>query len=294
MNIMITSGQAVIEMKHFDLAKTLECGQCFRWHKNQDGSYTGVVQGRIVTARQKADQLILNPVSLDEVESLWIPYFDLQRDYGSMNKLVLEQAPWMKKAADVGAGIRILKQDPWETTITFIFSANNHIPRITASVACLANRYGVNLGEGELGPFHAFPTPEVLRQISLAAWQQCGAGYRAAYLMKTAEQWENHYKNMRKVSSSKKELTTRHRRMLEMLPGVGPKVSACINLYGMGHHKQFPVDVWIRRRVKALWPEAPDTDREIEQSALRLFGNAAGYAQQLLFYEARFKKHSTL
>lgn len=294
MNIMITSGQAVIEVKHFDLRKTLECGQCFRWHKNQDGSYTGVVQGRMVTARQKEDQLILNPTSLAEVESVWIPYFDLQRDYGSMNKQVLRQAPWMKKAVDLGAGIRILKQDPWETTITFIFSANNHIPRITASVACLAKSYGVYLGEGEKGSYHAFPTLEALRQISLAAWQQCGAGYRAVYLIKTAEQWEDHYKEIIKKSAPKKELPGYHRRMLEMLPGVGPKVSACINLYGMGHHNQFPVDVWIRRRVKALWPEAPETDREIEQSALRLFGNAAGYAQQLLFYEARFKKHSTL
>lgn len=291
---MTAAGKAFIKVDNFDLAKTLECGQCFRWHMNGNGSYTGVVQGRRITAFQKGDELILDAASQAEVEKVWVPYFDLDRDYAAMNEQILQQAPWMKKAVDLGTGIHILKQDPWETAITFIFSANNHIPRITASVACLAKRYGAYLGESEKGACHAFPTPAVLGQISLADWQQCGAGYRGGYLLKTAAIWEEQYKEMIKVSASKKELPGDQRRILEKLPGVGPKVSACISLYGLGHHNQFPVDVWVRRRVKALWPEAPETDREIEQLALSLFGNAAGYAQQLLFYEARGKKHSTL
>jgi len=288
--VTTASGQAIIHVNNFDLTKTLECGQCFRWSKNHDGSYTGVVQGKIVSARQKEDELLLYPASLDEVERVWIPYFDLKKDYGSMNQQILQQAPWMKKAADLGTGIRLLKQDPWETVMTFIFSANNNIPRITASVSCLAKTFGKYLGEGEDGPRHAFPSPDALQQLSLEDWQACGAGYRAACLMKTAAQWETHYQELIKVSAPIKELPLYHRQILEKLPGVGPKVSACISLYGLGHHNQFPVDVWIRRRVKALWPDAPETDRQIEEAAVLMFGDAAGYAQQLLFYEARHSK----
>jgi len=284
-----TTGMASMEVGHFDLAKTLECGQCFRWQKNRDGSYTGIVQGRIITARQTENQLLLHPASRDEVEKIWVPYFDLERDYSTFNRRILRRAPWMKTPVSLGAGIRILKQDPWETAITFIFSANNHIPRITASVACLAKTWGTYLGEGAGGAYYGFPTPERLQQLSLEDWRRCGAGYRATYLSKTTEQWESHYREMMKARVSRKELPEHHRRMLEKLPGVGPKVSSCINLYGLGHHKQFPVDVWIRRRVKALWPGAPESDCAIERSAVELFGEAAGYAQQLLFYEARAK-----
>lgn len=278
-----------MEVTHFDLAKTLECGQCFRWHNNQNGGYTGVVQGRIITAWQKGNQLMLYPTNLEEVENVWVPYFDLERDYSTFAGRILEQAPWMKKPVALGQGIRILKQDPWETTITFILSANNHIPRITASVACLAKNWGPYLGEGEKESYHGFPTPQSLRQINLEDWRRCGAGYRAEYLMKTAEQWEHHYGEILQVEASQETLPDYHRRILEKLPGVGPKVSACISLYGLGHHSQFPVDVWIRRRVKALWPKSPESDKDIEQSALKMFGEAAGYAQQLLFYEARGK-----
>lgn len=260
----------------------------------EDGSYTGVVRDKIINARQESNQLILQPVSLSEVENHWLFYFDLQRNYGAVNRQILEQAPWMKAPLQTGKGIRLLRQDPWETTITFILSSNNHIPRITGSVACLSETYGNHIATRQGVRYHSFPTSEQLKKLSLEQWQACGAGYRARYLMQAALQWETCYRQIRQRGTDPGDIDEKTARcLLETLPGVGPKVSACISLFSLDQRHQFPVDVWVRRRVKELWSEAPSSDREMEVAALKLFGDEAGYAQQLIFYNARKGKSAS-
>ncbi len=287
---MVESQKVELKVKDFDLAKTVDCGQCFRWSRQEDDSYIGVVQGKILHIYQRDDVLTLRPTTLDDMKGLWLDYFDLWRDYSMMHRRIISKGPWMAGAAAAGKGIRILKQDPWETTITFILSANNHIPRISASVASLATRYGDYAGEFQGKAYYGFPSFEALGQLTLEEWQQCGAGYRAPYLVKTAQEWPGCFDALNNHLSMSSQKHQNHRQVLETLPGVGPKVSSCISLYGLGYHRQFPVDVWVRRRVKALWPEAPSSNRDIETKAIDLFGDAAGYAQQLLFYEARLNR----
>ncbi|MEN1761868.1 DNA glycosylase [Anoxynatronum sibiricum] len=285
--VSIENGAAVLAVTCFSLEKTLTCGQCFRWRPEPDGSYTGVVKGEVLNARQEADNLILKPVSEASLQNLWIPYFDLQRDYEAVNRQLLQEAPWLAAPIETGTGIRLLQQDPWETTITFLFSANNHIPRITNSIEQLSRRYGTLINRINERDHHAFPEPEQLTALTLDDWKAVGAGYRAAYLFQTVRQWKACYRLMLDQQERDPRAT---RELLQTLPGVGPKVSACINLFGMGARHQFPVDVWVRRVVKSLWPEAPQTDAAIEAEALNLFGETAGYVQQLLFYHARLQK----
>ncbi|MDW7671146.1 MAG: DNA glycosylase [Bacillota bacterium] len=289
---MIDRQTAALTVNTFHLGKTLQSGQCFRWKRGKDGSFTGVAKGRILNVRQKSDTLMLHPVTLEEVKNLWIPYFDLDRDYEAFNRYILQQAPWMTAPLHAGRGLRLLRQDPWETAITFIFSANNHIPRITASIDCLSRTYGPMIGKYKGVLYHDFPGVELLMRLTAEEWRACGAGYRSRYLMKMVQQWEACYDQVKRNGL---ERPNEHavRCLLETLPGIGPKVSACISLFGLGYQSQFPVDVWVRRRIKELWPHAPALDRDIEQAALSLFGEAAGYAQQLIFYEARQRRAST-
>ncbi|MDR2590739.1 MAG: 8-oxoguanine DNA glycosylase, N-terminal domain-containing protein, partial [Oscillospiraceae bacterium] len=117
----------VRDIYDFDLNKTLECGQCFRWNYGEDGVYTGVAFYRVLRLRQEGHSIFFK-CSKDDFDKIWYEYFDLGRDYSEINKQ-LRVDDFMRSAIDYGAGIRILKQDAWEVLISFIISQNNHIPR---------------------------------------------------------------------------------------------------------------------------------------------------------------------
>ena len=285
----------LLQVENFDLKKTLESGQCFRWRKESDGSYTGVVNSRIINARQIHEKLLLFPATEADVRTLWIPYFDLDSDYSKMNRSIRNIAPWMSDPLNTGSGIRILKQDPWEITITFILSANNNIARISGSVARLAERYGPFLGTFQSRSYYGFPSVEILQKLEINDWKALGAGYRAGYLHQAVARWEHFRREIEVLDEHDRDVSGwKIRSLLEELPGVGPKVSACISLFGWGYLHQFPVDVWISRILPRLWPQAPGSNREMEEAAVDLFGDMAGYAQQLLFYYARHKKDAVI
>ena len=65
---------------------------------------------------------------------------------------------------------------------------------------------------------------------------------------------------------------------LRKLEGVGEKVANCAVLYGLRIPTAFPVDVWIKRAVEAHYPPGFDPS---------VFGDAAGLAQQYIYYYIR-------
>lgn len=134
------------DVKDFDLEHTFECGQCFRWNRQPDGSYDGIVWDRVVNIRVNngdgRKDMILSPCSTEEFEQLWMPYLDLGRDYSIIKRQLSEKDPIMKKAIQAGNGIRILRQDLWETMVSFILSQNNNIPRIKGCIEKLCEGFG--------------------------------------------------------------------------------------------------------------------------------------------------------
>src|SRR5690554_3865212 len=116
-------------IKDFNLVHTFECGQCFRWIRQIDGSYTGVAKGRVINVSFCNDRLQIYNSNVEDFTNIWYDYFDLGTDYSDIKKNIVNDEV-MKKAVEFGWGIRILKQDLWETLISFIISANNRIPRI--------------------------------------------------------------------------------------------------------------------------------------------------------------------
>jgi N-glycosylase/DNA lyase len=292
---LIDTDTVELKASGFDLYKTLTCGQCFRWHHEGDGSFTGVVNGKCVNVSQSPGGIALYPGSLHEAEQIWAPYFDLQKDYQRKNCQILAAAPWMKLPVETGDGIHLLKQDPWETTVSFMISANNHIRRITGIIENLSTVYGTPLGTFGGRMRFAFPTPEQLMALGKQEWELCGTGYRSTYLLKAVRLWGEVYSQIERMKYKKNQTEeSAVRELLETLPGVGPKVSACVALFGFGESRQFPVDVWVRRIVNTYWSGIHGSDREIENEATKLFGENAGYAQQLLFYTARVNRNEIL
>ena len=126
----------------FMLKHTFECGQCFRWHKEPDGSYTGVFKNNVLNVKEQNHQIIFDGVCGGDIKEIVTKYFDIDRDYNDIkNKLSKIDEP-LKNSIDYGNGIRLLNQDLWETTISFIISANNNIPRIKGIIEKMAKKYG--------------------------------------------------------------------------------------------------------------------------------------------------------
>lgn len=265
----------------FDLKHIFECGQCFRWDANEDGSYTGTAGGRVADMYHEAgtlniwqsDKVDFDDESFNESldESFWRRYLDLDNDYGRI-KRKLSADPVMKKAIPYGYGIRILKQDPWETTVSFIISQNNNIPRIKRNINDLSCLAGEKICSYKGRDWYDIPSPEKLAGMAEDDLAPVRLGYRARYLIETAQ------------CVCDKGIDVLYQD-LDSLCGVGPKVASCIRLFGLEQMDSFPVDVWVKRVMKGLYGlEKPG---EIKEFAKKRFGEYGGYAQQYLFYYVR-------
>jgi len=268
---MIENGIFVPESGQFDPTHILECGQIFRYVQNADGSYTVYSRDkRCIVQRAENGWNILT-----SDPDYFVYYFDLETDYEEIKRKVSVH-PVMADATRFGGGIRILNQDFFEMIISFIISANNHIPRIKAIIERICNTLGK-----DMGGYHAFPTPEELARADERFFSSIGAGYRARYLENTAKRLIGEDLN-EWLSLPTEQLNKR----LVSLMGVGQKVADCILLFGAGRTDVFPVDTWIKKVYHDYFGTETEPNR-IRASLLKTFGNTAGYAQQYLFYMKR-------
>lgn len=275
----------LFEGEAFDLRKTLESGQAFHWKDLGDGRFIVAGQESYAIFSQSAEGVVIDGDKTPVDMAYWRRYFDLDTDYRAIaDKVAIDSV--MRAATAFGEGIRIMNQPAFETIITFILSANNNVKRIQQSVHDMSKRYGAPLGVVEGDGVFAFPTPQDLAVSPEELRTHCGTGYRDAYIVNTARilaedaDWERRFCLM-----DDREL----HQALKVLPGVGPKVADCIMLFAFGRGAVFPVDVWIRRVMEALYMKEPSTPSAIVGKAQSLFGDVAGYAQQYLFYYGRTK-----
>lgn len=273
----------------FVLKHIFECGQCFRWNEELDGSYTGVFKNNVLNAKEQNHQIIFDGICDGDIKEIVTQYFDLDRDYDDIkNKLSKIDEP-LKNSIDYGNGIRLLNQDLWETTISFIVSANNNIPRIKGIIERMARRYG-NKIEWKGNEYYTFPTPEQLSKASVEDLRALGLGFRDKRIYDTTKLVISKQIDLEKLeqeTDSKKIKET-----LLTLPGVGPKVADCIMLFStLKCLDVFPVDVWVRRVMNELYFKLPDETKlkrdQIEKLATEKYGDLAGLAQQYLFYWKR-------
>lgn len=268
----------------FNPVHIFECGQAFRW--NWDGKgYVGIVRDKPLRVLWEDNAIILENASIEDYRDLWEDYFELKRDYAHI-KQEISKDDIMKEAVDFGWGIRILNQDPWETLISFIISANNAISRIKRSIENISKKFGRRVyWDGR--EFYTFPEPERLVDAHEDELIECGVGYRASYIIKTAKMIHEQEIDLWDIKNMEYEDALKA--MLKFA-GVGPKVADCVLLFSMGKREAFPVDVWVQRVMGTLYLEQGATPAKIKKFAREKFGKFAGYAQQYLFYYARENK----
>lgn len=283
MKISEKENMLIIEdIKDFNITHIFDCGQCFRWNKEEDGSYTGVVSGKVINVSQEGSKVVFDNLTIDDYHIVK-DYFDLETDYEKIKEKVSTD-DIMKKAIDFGCGIRILNQDEWETMISFMISANNRIPMIKKVIENLSCNFGNFITSYRGRDYYSFPTPKQLAEADVAKIFECKAGFRAPRIKEAAERFLVEKDTIYDLKNKSYQEGLDY---LKTYCGIGDKVANCILLFSMKQFDTFPVDVWVRRVMQTLYVDKDTSDKEIRRFAEDKFGDFSGYAQQYLFYYAR-------
>lgn len=262
------NGIILEDVKCFNPDLTLDCGQAFRWEKQTDGSWSGVVKGAFLNISKKNNTLILKNTSKEDFENIWLDYFDFNRDYEEICSR-LKQDSLLSPTVDEYYGIRILNQDCWEALCSFVISQQNNIKRIKGIIKRLCQTYGDEVYDG----FYSFPSAERLSTLTVGDFEKLGTGYRAKYLERLSKDVADGKIDFEKIKAL--PLDEARKELLDIY-GVGVKVANCALLFGFGFYDAFPVDVWMKR-VMEYYPDGlPECFKGIE-----------GIAQQYLFHWAR-------
>lgn len=259
-----------IKSDSFDIRQTLDCGQSFRFKCDENGVWTGIVGKKQLKLYKSEDTIIIENMSEEEFNKNYYSYFTFDIDYSAI-KQTLSADVTLKKAVEFSPGIRILKQDKFETVCSFIFSQNNNIPRIKGIIERFCENFGEKIDEEN----YSFPTADTIAKLEVEDLAPIRAGFRAKYIIDAA----------RKIDSGEVELEN-----LETLPlakaqeelmkikGIGPKVADCVLLFSCKQFSAFPQDVWIKKVMQEYYPNGlPSCTKGIE-----------GIAQQYLFDYIRY------
>ncbi len=299
----------VTGLKNYSLSDTFECGQCFRHIKLsvEDSEiliYMTVIKNNLVFVGQRnRDELLFFGVDEETFEEICVPYFAIEIDYETIKRDILSNtdSDFLKSAADVADGIRILKQDPWETLFSFIISQNNNIPRIKGIIRKISLAYGENLAEKcgfSICPKISCGLPEKDGKLNTDKCIECGMcytfpkasdimenpekllpshpGFRYKYLIDAAAKVVGGDVDFDKIIEKHSYECTLSE--LQKIKGVGEKVASCTSLFAFSNLEAFPIDVWMKRAIDEYF------DGKLDVKAL---GEYAGVAQQYIFHYIR-------
>jgi N-glycosylase/DNA lyase len=268
------NGVTIKADNYFDIERALDCGQCFRFDKDEKGTFHGVAFGKYLRFEKSENGDIFIPnMSKTEFETRFMSFLALDVDYCEIvNQISFDET--LKNSINDSLGIHIMNQEPWETLCSFIISQNNNIPRIKKIVSSLCNLCGETIEGCDM---RAFPSAEAVYSLGIDGLAPIKSGFRSKYIYSAAEavvSGKINFDDIRKMDypTAKKQLMT--------IKGVGPKVADCVLLFGLGFTEAFPIDVWIKRVISKYYGDGFTPD---------YFGKYAGIAQQFLFYSERLK-----
>lgn len=277
----------------FDLDLTLCCGQTFKWDREGEW-WHGAIGENSVKIRQENDAIEFYGANKDAIMTFLGLTDDLVKIYSEINR-----DRHIRAAVDRFRGLRILRQNPWESLISYICATYKNIASIKRMLHNLSRQFGERIST-ENQDFFTFPTPRKLANASLNDLKKCELGYRAEYVLNTSKKvYESGYD----LDSLKETSYNDARTFLLQFPGVGPKVADCVLLFGLGKLEAFPVDVWMRRvmlrhyashfpkkvvtRISTEESLSESQYKQLNRFGREYFGKYAGYAQEYLYHYER-------
>ena len=280
-----------VKIPFLDLLKVADSGQAFRI-KVIDGSHIELVAyGRYLQIAKTDNGTYAFSCSEEEFEQIWRRYLDLDRDYEAIVSSIEKKDSYLIDAARFGCGIRILRQDVFETTISYIISQRRSIPSITTSVERISKLCGKKIKAPELekpfvkplsDEYYAFPTPLELSTLPFSQLEDTGVGYRAPYIARATEEFVSG--KLDPVALAELSDDDLYKALTGMY-GVGTKVANCIMLFAFARTGRFPVDVWIQRIEDRYYGGRFDCTP---------YPDTAGIMQQFMFYYERRRDYAVI
>ena len=267
---IVKDGIIVPKDEFFNPYDTVQCGQVFRFEINNDTItiFSSKYKCKIVDKGT-------NYYIYTNVPKYFAKYLDFEQNYGIIYSKLIDKG-LIRASLDFSKGIHILNQDPVETIISFIISANNNIPRIQKIISRLCEELGEKVED-----YYTFPTVDALASKDESFYQSIGAGYRASYLSETAKKLQS-----MDVDSLYQLSTPDLLKVLQSLKGVGPKVADCIALFAFHRGEVCPVDTWMKKVYNEYFGSSDDP-KYIRKDLTDRFKDLSGYMQQYLFYYMR-------
>ncbi len=272
-----------LTLDSIDLKIISDSGQCFRWYALNPSEYLICDGSSAAIVAQSEPQKAVVKAAFGEPKD-WHHYFDSAHHYTALESALIAEDQRLKPIIEASRGLRLLNQDPLEILVTFMMSANNHIPRIRSFMLRLCEGYGTELGQWQGRGVYGFPTLQKLASLTEQDYVALGAGYRGRYLAATMGRLsaDPDYLNWHAL-----EDTELRERLMDLM-GVGRKVADCVALFGYGRWTSFPVDTWIKQ-LAVPWLDLPEkvADRVVLEAFTRRYGDHRGLVQQYLFYYYR-------
>lgn len=275
-----------IELKNnFNLDSTVTCGQIFRYYKLEDNSYDIILKDRVINVYKKDNYIIASSNNEDDLEIVVKNYFDLDNDYENINKYLLEKDSLLKDAIMFSCGLMMIRQDPFETLIEYIISANNGVPNITSALNNIAKKYGkkVLFNKKE---YYLFPSYKDLKDVTKEDFRECKVGFRDKYLESIVYKLNN---NIINLDDFNKLDSNEAMDKLMKNNGIGPKVASCILLFAYQRYDVFPVDTWVKKIMESNYNIIGE--KNIREFASKTYGKYSALAVQYLFNYSRNKSN---
>lgn len=293
----------------FDLHNSLECGQVFRWRK-ENKWWVAVIDNQVVKLKQHDNTLFVKSSSNNTNEKLIKNYFRLNDNLPQILESV-NKDQIINNAISKLYGLRIIKQSHWECLASFICATYKNIISIQKMISNICYKLGKKIEfEGKI--HYIFPEPKIIANTDKQILEECGLGYRAKFLQETAKRIVSKEIVLKELESAKyetaKSVLLGYNGKRKILPGVGPKVADCVMLFSLEKLDTFPIDVWISRTIKKNYYHLFEKGsifylsnmneksistaqyNEISQIMRKYFGKYSGYAQEYLFYYTRLLK----
>lgn len=271
-----------IKTKHpFKLDDTVTCGQIFRFFKQPDKSYDIILKDRVINVFKDGDYLCVSSNKEDDLQKVVTDYFDLDNDYEKMATFLVKADDKLAAAAAFSTGLTMIKQDSFETIMSYIISANNSVPSIAAALNNIARKYGKKVVFNGR-EYYLFPSYEDLKDVSAEEFRSCKVGFRDKYLKAMVDRLNNHEVDLNEFYGME---TDKALGKLMENQGIGPKVASCILLFAYQKYDVFPVDTWVKKIMKEDY--GLEGEKKIRQFAAKTYGKYSGIAIQYLFNYSR-------
>lgn len=271
---------------YFDIDSTITCGQIFRYDIEDDNSYTVILPDRVINIKKVNDELIVNSSNNDNLEEVVKEYFDLNRDYDSINEELLKKDKSLKKIIDLSYGLKVMNEPKLEALISYMLSTNNSVPNIKKALDNISKMFGkkVIFNNKE---YYLFPELESLVKATPKDFREAKFGFRDEYTCDIVHKIYNKEFDLDLIDNLNSKEAMDY---LMTQKGIGIKVASCILLFSYKRQDVFPVDTWVKKFMKDEYNiEGIDN---INNFIYDKYGEYSGLVIQYIFNYNRNKKEA--